>query len=460
MPDLPQKIVSNLVIGLSFIYLVMTFFYSIPKFGETEDTIMDLMIPFYQEMIPSIQEKNIPPFVLLAIDNETYENWGEATTPRDKLKNLIDAAVKEARLIIVDIDVSQPAQGASLEPNDEKLKTYLTNYVTECKAKKDKLACPYIIFARVFEASSSDIFLTPREGFLDDVIAQSSPYLQWGSVEFSEVLGKGVRRWRLWESTCSKDKQSGIIPSIELSVMGLIQGCTIKNLQDSLRPLQPLNCDDEEGYLQSLPENVTLCDLPVSTDFQSVQHRIMYRIPWTPPLVLDNADVPVLTVFSAQHYAEIPLRKDLSLKKLNGSIVVIGATHRDATDVYLTPISDDTLLPGSLVIINAVYTLLQYGTIEPIPLWIWLIIAALFIVVITTISSYSSKNLFLGMGIFVFTGLLIIISVILLYHGIWLNIVLPLMVVKIYQFISGHRENVSKLKEKLKSNGKTGSNVN
>ncbi|MDM8559155.1 CHASE2 domain-containing protein [Candidatus Parabeggiatoa sp. HSG14] len=441
------KIVFNLVIGLGFIYLVMTFFYSIPKLGEAEDGMIDLIMPLYQEWIPSIQKNKIPPFVFLNIDSNTYDKWGVQSTPRDKLKNLIDVAKNaKARLIVVDIDVSQ----SDKEKLDKQLKEYLVNHVTDCnKAKKDsELACPPIIFGRVFKSSSGDIILTPRKGFLDEVITEESiSYLQWASVEFLQSgVTNQVRRWRLWEYTCSEDKQEeGIIPSVELLVMGLVQdGCTVESIRNSLRPLQPKSCHIKEDYhQQSLPKNITLCNLTISTDRQNLQHRIMYRIPWQ-PLVHDNSGKPVLTIRPAEHYAEEKSLEHFDLTAFKDSIVVIGASNRDAQDIVSTPIED---MPGSLLFINAVYTLLQYGTIKPVPMWISLLIAAFFIV-ITTISFYSNKGKWVSVFLFAIIGLLVAVSFFLLYHGMWLNVILPLLIVKLYQMFSGAKEWLSRPKEK------------
>lgn len=184
----------------------------------------------------------------------------------------------------------------------------------------------------------------------------------------------------------------------------------------------------------------------------------MYRIPWSdgevppklPRLVPDNNGVPILTIFSAQPYAESP--PQASLSALTDSIVVIGGSHGyesndPSCDVHPTPLGD---MPGALVIINAIHSLLQDITIKPLSIWKWLIIAALFILLATLFSYFSEQwkisEKFTEKGIFwwnmLWWGIVVIIIVGLLYasivlfeDGTWFNIAIPLLIIQIYRAI-------------------------
>jgi len=438
-----RRLVINQFIGLSLLSLIIVLTPYISSFMELEDTTIDFLMNVHSKIIPPKKE-NIPPFVFLDIDNETHLNWGEpAYTPRNKLKNLIDAVVQaEARLIVVDIDVSQSIGEST--PDDLELKEYLTHHVTLCK--ENQLACSPIILVRAFSQLASDFVLAkpssvpakPRIGFLEEVVAQSYPYLQWGSAQFT--ISNGImRRWRLWEPTC-KNEQPGITPSIELLVMGMIRGCT-EDIQKALRQFQPQNCD---GNSVSLPASVNFCGLTMSTNPLSIQQRVMFRIPWSndkippkyPHIVSDNNDVPILTILSAQPYAELP--SQASLEKLKDSIVIIGGSYGwgRESDVHSTPIGE---MPGAMVIINAIYSLLQSMIIKPVAIWMWLAIAIVFIM-ITTLFSYFSFGLWwkvLGWSnIFIMIGGLFYISVIIFENGTWFNIVIPLLIIVIYRRIS------------------------
>ena len=426
-----RRLLINQFIGLSFLSLIILTSHNIPSLMELEDVSIDFMMELYKWNIPPRKE-NIPAFVLLDIDNQTNQSWGEVQyTPRDKLKNLIDVAVQaKARLIIVDIDVSYP------KPHDQELKEYLEKHVTECKEKQS--ACSPIILVRAFsEFASGSIPAEPRTSFFDDMVTtESAPYLQWGSAQFVGIgYSNSIRRWRLWEPTCTKERP-GITPSIELLVMGMIRGCT-EDIQKTLRPFQPKNCDGN-GILP--PTSVTFCGLIMNTDPLSVQQRVMFRLPWSndektlkyPHVVSENNGVPILTIFSAQHYAESP--PQANLERLNDSIVVIGGSYGigRASDVHPTPIGN---MSGALILINAIYTLLQDITIKPVSMWILLAIAIVFIT-ITTVFSYFSFGLWwklLGLcNIFIIIFGLYYYSIILFENGTWLNIAMPLLIVEIY----------------------------
>ncbi|RKZ47087.1 MAG: hypothetical protein DRR16_27295 [Candidatus Parabeggiatoa sp. nov. 3] len=50
------------------------------------------------------------------------------------------------------------------------------------------------------------------------------------------------------------------------------------------------------------------------------------------------------------------------------SVVVIGGSYREGHDyANLTPLGE---MPGALIIINAIRTLLEYGEIKPLPNWL------------------------------------------------------------------------------------------
>ncbi len=63
----------------------------------------------------------------------------------------------------------------------------------------------------------------------------------------------------------------------------------------------------------------------------------------------------------AQPYAELP--PTASLDALKNRIVVIGGSYGEGRDLHLTPLGE---MPGALIIINAIHTLLEYGEIKPL----------------------------------------------------------------------------------------------
>jgi len=448
-----RKLLFYQTIGLSLLYLIILSSLYVPSVMELEDVTMDLIMELYRGDIPPREDKNIPHFVLLDIDDNTYKNWDNPLyTPRDRLNNLIDAAVQaKARLIVVDVDVSLAMDNSSSSPYDPELKTYLEN------CKNNPSACPPIILVRTFKKiASTSVPAISKMSFFEDVVTTDN--MQWGTAQFSISDTGMMRRWRLWEPSCT-NQQPEVIPSIELLVMSsLIHDCTQEDIQNALAPFIPQDCSANNQVFSDTVGEITVCGLTISTNTRSIEQRIMYRIPWSdgnvpprlPRLVPDNNGVPILTIFSAQPYAESP--PQASLQALTDSIVVIGGSHGyesndPSCDVHLTPLGD---MPGALVIINAIHSLLQDITIKPVSIWKWLTIAALLILLATLFSYFSEQwkisEKFTKKGIFgwkilwwcvvavIIVGLLYA-SVVLFEDGTWLNIAIPLLIIQIYRAI-------------------------
>lgn len=149
---------NNMLIGLGI--FVLAFLNRDTAFLKgIENEGIDTLMQIRQEIIPA--NPDIPPFVWLDIDNMTHQAWHMPMfTPRDKLHHLINTAVNaEARLIIVDIDLSRETpmeglekytQGLAHHPYDQALFDYLENYATTCSP-----VCPPILLARTFQSSTA-----------------------------------------------------------------------------------------------------------------------------------------------------------------------------------------------------------------------------------------------------------------------------------------------------------------
>lgn len=428
-----HKLIASLVGGLSIMWLMMDVFYEAAWVMDIEDTSMDWLMELNAGIIPPLAD--LPPFVFVDINDETYHQWGEPLfTPRHRLTHLINAAVQaKARMVIVDIDLSRPTpvESSPLHPNDRALKNFLENYVAKCRT--DDSECPNIIFARAFQAWPNDSVPIPRAGFLEELVAQSAPLLQWASPHFYLAEDQVIRRWQLWQPACNAEKQPIIVPSMELLAMAEVQGCSTEQLQTALRPFLPQNCQQPYVPLQSPPpETVELCQLTIGTNIRDVNQRIMYTMPWfgdeLPLVMLTQANEEVLTICSAQSI-ESGSEKDC-LDRLTNSIVVIGGSHRDGGDTHLTPLGD---MPGSLIIINAIHSLLQYQKIEQLPNWVNFLLMATFIVIMSLLFAWLKS--FWGM---IISGALIIVfilplSLFLFKYGVWLDFALPLIVVQVFR---------------------------
>ncbi|MDM8563478.1 CHASE2 domain-containing protein, partial [Candidatus Marithioploca araucensis] len=366
-PQYYRRFMINMGVGLGIFLLAFLFRDSAFLMGIENEGI-DTLMQIRQKVIPA--NDNIPPFVLLDIDDKTHQAWNTPMfTPRDRLFHLIKAAVDaEARLVIVDVDLSRETPMDGLEkytkglkhhPYDQALSDYFGGYAAACA---NKPTCPPIILARTFQSTP---FRQTRTSFLDEAIKKSAPDVQWAStLFFRDAYELMIRHWWLWQSACTA-QQPTVIPSIELLAAALIRNglSQTDNFEKALRPFQPQDClGKPTTHLP--PENIQIGKLTVSTGQHGIKQRIKFSIPWEnkrlPYFLTDKADKAIVTILPAQPYAELP--PTASLDALKNSIVVIGGSYSGGRDTHLTPLDE---MPGALIIINAIHTLLEYGEIKP-----------------------------------------------------------------------------------------------
>jgi CHASE2 domain-containing sensor protein len=463
---------SNIFIGLIIFFLGTI--YS-PLIMNFEDIILDFAMQVLQEEIPAAKPKQIPPFVFLDIDNQTHQRWNDPlVTPRNKLKELIEVAVKgEARLVIMDIDVSRnmPIEGVPVgvleqHPYDQALYDYIANYKKYC----ERTNCPVIVLARVFrplpsfddkQKNSANWFRPDKEpiyesriSFLEEAVVKSAPYVQWASPLFlASAYDKVIRYSLLWKGICTAKKPE-VIPSIQLLTAAMIRHDTPQQAQlsinNALAQLKPKSCNSDNYMPQSVSSKpIKIVEgLEISDGLFGIRQRIMYKMPWLPPtnssekwtvryFLLDydkktQERNTILTVYSAQSYLDSAVYANAA-GALKDKIVLIGGSYTDGGDLHYTPLDD---MPGGLIIINAIHSLLQYGEIKSLSFWDKLkgTILVIFFV--------SILFLFIGHSFWwiIFTATITIVSmpvsVFLLGEGIWINFTFPLLAVYINQMSS------------------------
>jgi hypothetical protein len=222
-----------------------------------------------------------------------------------------------------------------------------------------------------------------RPSFLDNAVTQSAPYVQWASPLFwQSSYDTGVRRWWLFQPVC-QDNQPDVIPSIQLLAATMMLDGTPKKAQDNinqaLAQYKPKNCTSNEmptAISSSQPIFIT-DNLNITEGTRGIRQRIMYKMPWLSSqsqsekspfrYVLHDYDdnTPernvILSVVSAQPYLKFQ-QNPHSAEALKNSIVVIGGSYAEGRDTHITPLGE---MPGALIVINAIYSLLQYGEIKP-----------------------------------------------------------------------------------------------
>ncbi|MDM8562963.1 CHASE2 domain-containing protein, partial [Candidatus Marithioploca araucensis] len=477
-------LMTNIAIGL-IVLVFLTFFQKYPWMMDAEDANLDFAMQVRQDTIPPAKEKGIPPFVFLDIDEQTHKMWGEPLfTPRDKVKQLIDFAVKGgARLVIVDVDLSQktpieglPLDGLQQHPYDQELQEYIAGYKNQCEKST---GCPSIILARVFRPLSglveedekfSDWFRPEpepirkaRTGFLEEAVKNSAPYVQWASPLFLQSsFDNVVRRWWLWQPICTEEKPE-VIPSIQLLAAAMIRLETPQQAQDKIKTelsrFKPELCTDNYIPLSESSKPIKIAEgLEITEGMHGIRQRILYNMPWNPPQNIGDGKFTVryflqdydeetqereviLTVFSAQPYLDSPQANAAGV--LKDKIVLIGGSYSNGGDLHATPLET---MPGGLIIINAIHTLLQHGEIEPLSGWDNLWLTALFILIVSLIFSLSNSFWIVILSGTVVVGL-IPVSVLLLGEGVWVNFALPLLAVHVHQIAANYQQMSKELEE-------------
>lgn len=453
LPELWRHIVTNVCIGVG-IAVILPFFHATPWLHEAEIKAMDSVNAWLagtQFGLGSSPGKEEYLFAFIDIDEQTYREWGEPLfTPRDKLLALLRYAVEsEAKLIIVDIDLTR-----SNTDNQEADKA-LREYLVSLQSTKDSYVPP-IIFVKTMrtalianddKTSSISNYKELRHSFLDDIVDNSSGFY-WASPLYSQDEDRVVRRWRILE--CVKT-ESGIdtLPSVQLLSYSI------------LKPYQQNGNAEQQTFPKVLSDITSQCSLPeksalnnkedkfifgnieFSLNSHGLENRIIFSMPFNkeqpnktqPKVTIAGKRLPVLiyiqgrTIFSGGA-ARIQ-------NEIKNRIVVIGGSYEDGHDTHLTPLGD---MPGSMIVLNAVRSLISYGTKHELS-WYWKLCLEIGLIIIMTMA-FLRFNSFFGM---LLSGAIIIIvlvplSVCNFRNGMWIDFAIPLIAVQVHQMVEEFKE--------------------
>lgn len=419
----------NVTIGI-VIAIFLWYFHNAPLPKEIDNIGVDWIMKLYRG---TSSDSDIPHFVAVEIDDKTYREWGEQLiTPRDKLQQLIESAVKaQPRLIIVDIELNTPSE----PEKDNKLLNYLNQYVKSCP---ESTPCPHIIFARgvkgEYDENKAKNYWIQRKSFgnLDQIVA-GSPYLHWASVLFRSpsLECSNLRYWHLSAPTYMEANPSQIdvvLPSVQLLTLVLMKNTqgkdTFERVKELKHKLQPLTQQTEEKEI--MLKDGKKIDLTSSDDLSS---RVIYTLPWKnekgksyPPTKEGMLFLNPIPAHSLN-----PAHNSL----LAGSIVVIGGSYQDSRDIHPTPLGS---MPGYLVLINSILSLDRFGQLKPISLKKYLFIEGFLIILISFI--FVKFNSLKSMLILTFLIVIVLtpVSVYIFQLGIWLSFLIPLIGVFFHQF--------------------------
>jgi CHASE2 domain-containing sensor protein len=458
-------IATAIVVGLFFLEDFMFF-------KNKKDQVLDYVMYWHSDFSPRVANNQpMQRMALVEIDQQAYRAWGSPVlTPRDKLKDLIEAAVDGgASVIAVDIQLSWWSDGfiheagkSAVGADDE-----LANYLKYLNDREDDKA-PLIILTRAYHSSSESgvlddqDFLVRPPSFLDGVLTEEKNVF-WSSAFFKIESDQIRRRWQLASLVC-QDQHLTVVPSMQLLV-ALGQLYADKNAAEVIRAFKQklnnwankLTCDQAAAttipklcQAQNCPD-LTI-KLPKKTAISEQEHiidlaagrdteRVVYRF-------APDDD------FNSQRRQLIDTDTALRILKhgadVANQIVFIGVTHQDSGDFHPIPIRDN-YVSGVYILANAVDTLLRFGQFKLQDIY-YKIMVSLFVIVIATVC-------FAWFGIvrafFVSTFIVIVVLSVLsgqaLHHGIGVDIALPLLTIQFIQTIRSLIESsITYLKDRSK----------
>lgn len=414
-------------VGLCLVLLLLLFGAREIGLLSPSGPIADQLMKLYANVEP--HPERAQDFAFIAIDADSLLFMDEPLiTPRDRLVDLLDFVTTPdggpgPRAVVVDIALSHrtdelDGRKANINvwkkawlPADRAIWNFLERYDKDIP----------IILARGFSLDRTEAdsrLQRPERSFLDDNrgiaplsfwtsdvdanVKQAEPHrVFWASPLFTRDSDLLVRRWHLWTPWCLYG-DAGILPSVQLISLALASDdsiIVIETLKDRFRELAPASCSDDGE--RDIAEGTSIVTLPGTAADQTgvvidlgggtESKRIVYTVPWHPALA-DGSRAPVRGR-SIHMPPPIPAHEILDNKDPNDlpdkrsfddRIVVIGASNQLSGDNHLTPIG---AMPGAMVIINAIQSLSQLGTLKPLP-WPYELAVAAGFMAVTLFLSY------------------------------------------------------------------------
>jgi CHASE2 domain-containing sensor protein len=376
----------------------------------------------------------------LDVDETTYLNWhAPALTPRDKLCRLIDFAVRgKARVVVVDVDLSEPTAPGDVTPaqpcgkahagGDAELKAYLHEYATACNGRDAQSGCPPIVLVRELRTSYRSTYAdgapahARRPQYFDDAAFGASGPVFWSSPNFDVDDDAMIRRWRLWEPLCDP---SDVLPSTELLAGALFAGTSPERVRQSLQAFRPA-CVPVGGASNAViaaaepPESELDVGHPLRLSSRNADRRFFYRVGWESA----RGRATMAAFVPATLVTDVDAAHAFDPAVAAGRIVVIGGSYLDNPDLHRTPLG---LMPGTLILINAIQALVQNDSLRETPAALRIGIEGALILVLSALSVYLPAAAALIVSILFVIASALTFGFVFLNMGYWIDPVLPLL---------------------------------
>lgn len=423
-----QHLRQNLLVGLLVVGLVIALQNTDAVRASREQSI-DWLIGMNRG-VDVVQGSGARPFVFYDIDDKSQQLWGEPLfTPRDKLATLIAAALeKRPAVLVVDVELrkSTADDGALLEV---------------LRRHAAMPAAPTLILVESFRwnaQESGDGWWQTRPSFIDDALPPNARRLSASPLFAPDGDGQ-FRRWRGWLSACSAQGQPLIVPSVQIAVLASLSGePALAALDQALRSAAPPACGEDaqpaaQAAAHRAPTPIVIGSKSIALAGDAFTQRILFTLPWKlaadetrPQVDFAGGQAPLLSILPAHAVTEGGLRTTLA----PGHIAVIGASNQDARDVHVTPLG---AMPGSLILINAIDSMIRHGQLATPAAWIQLLTASVLLTLVSLIASKFPTLLGTLISLAVLIAILVPLSVYFFRYGVWLDFALPVVAVKFFE---------------------------
>jgi CHASE2 domain-containing sensor protein len=413
-----RELVINLVIGLG-IAAILFAIRDLPRFKDVEDASFDWFIQIRQASVG----EDAPAFAVIDLDERTYRALGQPyyTARRHLLELLNFSIAANPELIILDFDLSRPGHRPEEE---EALREFFRSYPGPA---------PIIGIVPVIRSLADPALpRIQRHTELREWSAEN-PNIYWGSALVTVDEDVTVRRWRVWEKSCTRDGEPEVLIPIQVIASLILEyGAPVhdrvQEARNRILDEMPFDCPGDPETARSRSRNRATIDAGAHEVFIQPtwnESRILYSFPWAAAtggswsqsehLVIRPA-LPILSSGSGA----------IANDWLSDRVVVISGSYDEGGDVHRTPLGE---MPGSLVIVNSIHSLVSRGQVIEPPLWHVLAFYTLAILVMSTL--FARFDSFWGM---VFSGGIVIAALVPLTfygynQGVWVNFTLPLTAV-------------------------------
>lgn len=423
-----QHLRQNLIVGM-FVVILLTLFQGSDFVRNNREKSIDWLMRMYRGVTVT-EGKDFRPFVFYDIDEKSYESWGEPFfVPRPKLAKLIEAALLQAPAVLV-VDVELVRRSG----DDDELIQILRQHAMSPKRSTT------IVLLKGFkwkESPDHGGYLTTRTSFLEDAVPGAKKQA-WGSPLFERDPDGKIRRWKLWQQACTPSGSPVLVPSVQLlTLSNLERNSGQQALDKTIANLTPRSCTDE-------PSSRGIVDIgghKFSVKADPFEQRILYSLPWKldegetrPEVNFNGTQTRLLSIIPAHAITEGGLHPSMPA----GHIAIIGASYEDARDIHVTPLG---VMPGSLILVNAMHSFIQHGQLNTPPIWLQLLTAAVLLVAVSLIFIKFPSMTGAIVSFVTVILLLVPLSMYFFRYGVWLDFALPLTAVKVFQIIMEYHRN-------------------